>query len=130
MQRDIDQTSDHVIICGYGQVGEAIAEAIGAHGERVVVIDRREGIHELCDHPTVRGDATDDNVLVAAGIDRARGLVTALDSDAGNVFVTISARTLKPSLYIVSRANEPGTGAKLQALSTAKEVWLFAVTCG
>ncbi|MEL6983752.1 MAG: potassium channel protein [Actinomycetota bacterium] len=113
MQRMIDEMSDHIIICGYGQVGQAIANSIVAHGEPVVVIDVNEAIHRLVDLPTVRGDATDDQVLEVAGIARARGLVTALDTDAGNLFVTISARSLQPSLHIVSRANEASTVKKL-----------------
>lgn len=113
MQRRIDEMSDHIIICGYGQVGQAIAGSIVAHGEQVVVIDASEDIHRLVDLPTVRGDATDDEVLEVAGIARARGLVTALDTDAGNLFVTISARSIKPDLHIVSRANEASSVKKL-----------------
>jgi voltage-gated potassium channel len=122
MQRDIDRLSDHIIICGYGQVGQAIAASVRTHGESVVIIDAQGGIHEASELPTVRGDATDDDVLLAAGITRARGLVTALDSDAGNVFVTISARTLKPSLHIVSRANEASTVKKLMAAGADRVV--------
>lgn len=122
MQRDIDQTSDHIIICGYGQVGQAIASSIQTHGEGVVIIDARPDIHEASELPTIRGDATDDDVLRAAGITRARGLVTALDTDAGNVFVTITARTIRPSLYIVSRANEASTVKKLEAAGADRVV--------
>ena len=122
MQRQIDQLSDHIIICGYGQVGQAIATSIRNHGESVVIIDARADIHESSDLPTIRGDATDDDVLRAAGITRARGLVTALATDAGNVFVTISARTVKPSLYIVSRANEASTVKKLEAAGADRVV--------
>lgn len=122
MQREIDQMSDHIIICGFGQVGQAIATFIRGHGEQVVIIDRGESIHEATDLPTVRGDATDDAVLGVAGIDRARGLVTALDADADNLFVTISARTLRPSLYIVSRANEASSIKKLEAAGADRVV--------
>ncbi len=122
MQREVDQLSDHIIICGYGQVGQAITSAIRVHGESVVIIDRREDLHESIDVPTVRGDATDDDALRAAGITRARGLVTALDTDAGNLFVTISARTIKPSLYIVSRANEATSVKKLLAAGADRVV--------
>ena len=122
MQRDIDQLTDHIIICGYGQVGQAIASSVSTHGESVVIIDARPDIHETCELPTIRGDATDDDVLRAAGITRARGLVTALDTDAGNVFVTITARTVRPSLYIVSRANEASTVKKLEAAGADRVV--------
>ncbi len=122
MQREIDVMSDHIIICGYGQVGQAIAASIRIHGDQVVVIDSKEGIHRMCDLPPVRGDATDDEILQYAGISRARGLVTALDTDAGNLFVTISARTLRPSLYIVSRANEVSAVKKLQSAGADRVV--------
>ncbi len=113
MQRMIDDMTGHIIICGYGQVGQAIAASIVAHGQQVVVIDANEGIHQLVDLPTVRGDATHDEILEVAGIARAQGLVTALDTDAGNLFVTLSARSLQPSLHIVSRANEASAVKKL-----------------
>ncbi len=113
MQREVDQLSGHVIICGYGQVGQAIAESLTSHGESIVIVDQRDDLHESSGAPTVRGDATDDGALHAAGISRARGLVTALDTDAGNLFVTLSARAIKPSLYIVSRATEASTVPKL-----------------
>ncbi len=122
MKRELDKLSDHIIICGYGQVGEAITRAIRANGEPVVIIDERADLHYAVDLVTVRGDATEDETLHAAGIDRAKGLVTALDTDAGNVFVTISARTIKPSLYIVSRANEAATVKKLRAAGANRVV--------
>lgn len=122
MQRDIDEMSDHIIICGFGQVGQAIATFIRNHGDDVVIIDQSEHIHDATDLPTVRGDASDDVALEVAGISRARGLVTALDTDAANLFVTISARTIRPSLYIVSRANEASAIKKLEAAGANRVV--------
>ena len=122
MQRIIDDMSDHIIICGFGQVGQAIAAFIQGHGDELVIIDQGEFIHEATDLPTVRGDASDDRTLEVAGIARARGLVTALDTDAGNLFVTISARTLRPTLYIVSRANETSAIKKLEAAGADRVV--------
>ena len=122
MQREVDQLSDHIIICGYGQVGQAIAASIRHHGESVVIIDRRDDLHGAIDVPTVKGDATDDDTLLAAGIRRARGLVTALDTDADNLFITISARSLNPALYIVSRATESRNVDKLLAAGADRVV--------
>ncbi|MGB5760402.1 MAG: potassium channel protein [Acidimicrobiales bacterium] len=122
MKRELGNLSDHIIICGYGQVGEAITRSIRAHGDPVVIIDERADLHNAVDLLTVRGNATEDETLYAAGIDRAKGLVTALDTDAGNVFVTISARTIKPSLYIVSRATEGATVKKLLAAGADRVV--------
>jgi voltage-gated potassium channel len=115
MQRHIDALNDHIIICGFGQVGQAIAESIRSHGPDVVVVDTRDDIHEHTELYTIRGDATDDEVLMAAGIERARGLVTALNTDADNLFVVITARQIKPSLHIVARANEGSSIKKLEA---------------
>ncbi|MEM7276295.1 MAG: potassium channel protein [Actinomycetota bacterium] len=122
MQRELDHLNGHVIVCGYGQVGQAIVERLTRHGRSVVVIDQRADLEAEPTLLLVRGDATDDDVLEAAGIDRATGLVTALDTDAGNLFVTVSARTANPDLHIVSRANDPGSVTKLQAAGADRVV--------
>ena len=87
-----------------------------ATGQRFVVIDIHEQSLERAvadGHLVVMGDATDDATLRTAGIDRARGLITTIDSDANNVYVTLSARALSPTLFIVARASAPGAEAKL-----------------
>lgn len=113
MQREIDQLRGHVVICGWGQVGQAIGGALVDEGDRVVIIDRRGDISPPDRGYLVIGDATDDTVLEAAGIGRARGLISALDDDADNLWVTLSARGVNPGLLIVSRSNQPGAGPKL-----------------
>jgi voltage-gated potassium channel len=106
----------HFILCGYGRVGSTVARELVHAGQRLVVIDilpeslehaRRDG------HIVVEGDATADETLGLAGLDRARGLVATIDSDANNVYVTLSARALNPELFIVGRANAEGAEAKL-----------------
>lgn len=115
MGRQIDELSGHVIVAGAGRVGTAIAEYARRQGARVVVVDVTQPTHledELC----IVGDATDDETLLDAGIDRARTLVAALDSDAKNLYVTLSARSLAPDLFIVVRTNEQAAEPKfLQA---------------
>ena len=113
MQRSIDNLSGHAVICGYGQVGRAIAAAMGDAGIDVVLIDRDPGI-EAGGLYLVRGDATEDSTLRDAGTDRARSLVLALDSDVDNLYVALSARALYPELFIVARANSGGALPKLQ----------------
>lgn len=115
MQRELDKLSGHIVVCGHGRVGEAVAAEMARQGTPVVVIDRADDIHEQLMTLTVQGDATDDDVLLAAGIERARGLVTALDTDADNLFVTISARAINPTLHIVSRVIDASSEAKLLA---------------
>jgi voltage-gated potassium channel len=117
MRERLARMSGHYIVCGYGRLGSRIVQDLEARGEPYLVVEwsteieerlLREGI------PTVRGDATRDDVLLAAGVERARGLVSALDSDAGNVLTVLTARGLNPRLLIVSRANTDSSESKLQ----------------
>ncbi len=113
MERTISTTNDHVIICGWGRVGRAIADEVAAAGRDIVVVDHDADRLTGCPHPSVVGDATDDAVLDAAGITRAASLVAAVDADADNSFITLSARSLQPSLFIVSRARTRDSEGKL-----------------
>jgi voltage-gated potassium channel len=113
MERKVDQMRDHVIVCGWGRVGKAIARHVGASSGEVVIVERNEDRLEGTDVPFVLGDATDDAVLQAAGIDRARALVAALDTDADNLYVTLSAKTLKPGIFVVARARAWASEEKL-----------------
>jgi voltage-gated potassium channel len=101
MERQLAALSGHVIVCGWGRVGRAIATTIG---EDVVVVDRDPDRVATVPGLVVQGDATNDAVLEQAGIHRARALVAALNADADNVYVTLSARRLRPDLFLVARA--------------------------
>lgn len=105
MLREIEELEDHVIIAGWGRTGHAIAHSVRRAGQEIVVIDR-EPADDLSDHAVVIGEATDDVVLQQAGIKRARILVAALSNDADNLFVTLSARSLCPHLFIVARTSD------------------------
>jgi voltage-gated potassium channel len=109
-QRMIDNMSGHLIVVGAGRVGHAIIHYVGRHGAQVVVVDRLEQ-DDVAD-PTVIGEATDDDTLRRAGIERASTLIAALDSDADNVYVTLSARALNPDLHIVARTNDQANEPK------------------
>lgn len=114
MQRRIDALEDHVIVCGWGRVGRAIKPSLhGLDRSAVVVVDRDPARVAVAGDLVVEGDATDDGVLRRAGIERARALVAALDSDADNVYVTLSARALRPDLFIVARARVDAAEALL-----------------
>lgn len=113
MARDISQMTDHFIICGWGRVGRASAHYLTATGQQIVVIDRDPNRLQSIGHPTVLGDVTDDDVLMAAGIARARALIAAVDTDADNVYVTLSSRALRPDLVIIARARTESSKAKL-----------------
>ena len=115
MDRTIGRMRGHVIICGWGRVGQASAQYLTSTGQAVVIIDRDparllEGDRE---HPTVLGDVTDDLVLESAGIAHARALIAALDTDADNVYVTLSGRALRPDLVIIARARTQPSKSKL-----------------
>lgn len=111
MLKSIDDLHDHVIICGWGRVGNAVATFVRRSGGEVVIIDREPQAEES-DFAVVLGEATDDDILRAAGIDRAKTIIAALDHDADNLFVCLSARALRPDLFIVARTNDQKNEAK------------------
>jgi len=117
VKRQVDRLDGHYIICGYGRVGESVARQFVQSGAQFVVVDEDPEVLSRAEAEgflAVRGDAATDDVLEAAGITRARGLVAAVGSDAGNIFVTLSARVLNPGLLIVARASSEDTQSKLE----------------
>ena len=103
MERQIREMRNHVVLCGWGRVGQAIARYLLTSNDDVVVVDTSAERVATVDGPAVCGDATDEDVLRAAGIDRARVLITALNGDADNLYVTLTGRSMRPDLFIVSR---------------------------
>jgi len=114
MERTIDAMHDHVIVCGWGRVGRSIAAEVTAAGRDLVVIDQDAARLADCPHPTIIGDATDDAVLARAGLPRASAVVAAVDQDAENSFITLSARASRPDAFIVSRARSMESEPKLR----------------
>jgi voltage-gated potassium channel len=121
----VSKLRDHYILCGYGRVGSTVARELVHSGLKVVVIDtvpeslgraRREGFLE------VEGDATEEATLRAAGIERARGLITTIDSDAHNVYVILSARAINPHLFVVARANTADAETRLTRAGASRVV--------
>ena len=116
MMQRVNKLREHYIVCGYGRMGMQVAAELHELGLPLVVVDKDPHVGELCDRhniPYVIGDATEDETLYQAGITRARGLVSVLNSDADNVFVVLSARTLNPELMIVARATSEDAEKKL-----------------
>lgn len=114
MQQRLDRLEGHVVVCGLGQVGCALVHELRRQGQTVVAVDRASDALPLVGEQTVLGDATHDAVLIAAGIERASTLAVAMNSDADNLYVTLSARALNPRLFIVARANEANAEPKLR----------------
>ena len=116
MEKSLDSLKDHYIICGFGRVGEQIARDFAKAGKHFAVIDSNpEALVrvEKSAHLYVAGSATSDEVLKRAGIERAKGLVAASDSDPDNVLTTLSARMLNPTIFIVARASSSDVFEKL-----------------
>lgn len=120
MRKAIEDLEDHIIVCGAGTTGVHVIEELLATKRPFVVIDTDQSrvdwveSHVGASFLHVVGDATEDDVLRMAGIDRAMGVVSALSSDKDNLFVTITARQLNDRLRIVSRAKELGSANKLK----------------
>ena len=113
MDNKIAKLEDHVVLCGWGRVGQAIADDLVHAGRDVVVIDADADRVASVTLPTVVGDATHDDTLNAAGLRRASALIAALAGDAENLFVTLTGRAMKPDLFIVARARQDESIAKL-----------------
>ena len=113
MEQSIAAMRGHVIICGWGRVGRSIAAEVAAAGRPYVIVELDEDRVADTTAPVVIGDATVDQVLEEAGIARAAALVAAVESDAGNSFITLGARSLNQSLFIVARARQHDSEAKL-----------------
>ena len=117
MRGRVARMRDHFILCGFGRVGREIARDFTVEKIPFVVIDINPNSLERAateGFTVMHGNAADVATLQAAGIDRARGLVTAVDADADNIYVTLSARVLKPDLFIVARANAEDADRKIR----------------
>ncbi len=117
MAEAVARLKGHFILCGYGRVGTTVARELVHSKVPFVVVDINPNSVERAQADgmlVVAGDATQDAILEQAGVKRARGLITTTDSDANNVFVTLSARALNEHLFIVARANDEQTEAKLR----------------
>lgn len=117
MQKEIESMSNHIIICGFGRNGKQASKKLLDYGKPFVIIERdREVIEKLQDEniPYVFGNANEDETLIEAGIERASTLITALPSDADNLFVVLSARQINKTMSIISRASQETSYNKLK----------------
>jgi voltage-gated potassium channel len=115
--RMIEELSNHHLICGYGRVGRQVARDLRDAGDPLVVVDSTPANREICSRqgvPFVEGSPSDDEVLQRAGIARARSVIACMDSDAENIFVTLTARGLRDDVTIVARAAADDSEKKLR----------------
>ncbi|HYB31403.1 MAG TPA: NAD-binding protein [Solirubrobacteraceae bacterium] len=113
----IDSFSDHYIVCGFGRVGRQVSRDLRAAGAQHVVIDPNPLNREparLAGVPLIESEASDDEVLKQAGIDRAQAVIACVDSDAENIFITLTARELRSDIFIIARASAEDSEKKLQ----------------
>jgi voltage-gated potassium channel len=116
MEKMIDSFSDHYIVCGFGRVGRQVSRDLRAAGAKHVVIDPNPHNREAAmaaGVPLIESEASDDEVLMQAGIDRAQGVIACVDSDAENIFITLTARELRTDIFIVARASAEDSEKKL-----------------
>ncbi len=116
--KKIKKLENHVIICGYGRNGKQIVQELEESGQQYVLIEKdpeviNEAISENCDN-YLEGEATEDAILIEAGIHRAKALITTLPEDADNVFVVLTAREMNSNLLIISRASKDSSDKKLK----------------
>jgi voltage-gated potassium channel len=112
----INVMENHVVVCGLGRVGIQVANDLKFAGFQVIVIEEKtEGKQDLLNSfPSVSGDATRDEVLNQANIEKARSLIACLPNDADNLFIVLTAKTINPNLQIISRASQRSSVAKIK----------------
>jgi voltage-gated potassium channel len=118
LDQKLNRLKNHYIVCGYGRIGRVICRNLRRKPIDVVAIDKSPDLLPVMDADGilyVDGDASDESVLLRAGINRARGLVAALATDTDNVFLVLTARQLAPDLNIIARASQEAVKRKLKA---------------
>lgn len=116
LDRRIKKLNNHYIVCGYGRIGRVLCQLIKEESNDIVVIESDENLVVTMENDKmhyVHGNASDENLLEKAGIERASFLVAALGTDAANVFLVLTARQLNPNIYIMARASSPDVKSKL-----------------
>jgi len=116
-QKMLDHLRDHFLICGYGRVGRQVGRDLRSGGARYIVIDHNPDNREAAEMagvPFIEEEAADDEIMLRAGIERARGVIACVDSDAENIFITLTARGLRPDILIIARASAEESERKLR----------------
>jgi voltage-gated potassium channel len=116
MNRKLSSLNNHYIVCGFGRVGTEVAKEFIREKKKFVVIDDKEEVRICCEKENVLfilGDASKNDVLELAGINRARGLIAAVDSDVENLYITLTAKIMNPGIVVVARSDSEDNVEKL-----------------
>ncbi len=123
LEKVLESLENHYIVCGYGRMGKVICTELKQKGIPFVIVEKETRELDVDeDFIIIYGDATRDELLKNVGIEKAKGLISVLDSDAQNLYVVLSARGLNKDLFIVARANEEGSDYKLTRAGADKVV--------
>jgi voltage-gated potassium channel len=126
VKEKITKLKDHIIVCGYGRVGREVARVFESEGSPFIIIDPDlQAINKAANdgYLYVQGNATNDDILKEAGIERARALVAAAGDDADNVFITLSARGLRPDIFITARVDALEAETKLKRAGADRTIY-------
>lgn len=131
MNQHVARLHDHYLVCGFGRIGREICKILEENDRSFVVIDNDpEVIHDVEElhYLAYEGEASDDDVLLSAGIKRATGLVSVVSTDADNLYITLTARGLNPELYILARSSgASGVQTKLMRAGASKVISPYAI---
>lgn len=131
MNKQVLRQKDHYIVCGFGRIGEEICRMLQQHNLPFVIIESdADVVREIQElgYLELEGEASDDEVLLKAGIEKAKGLISAVSSDADNLYVTLTARGLNPDLYIMARSSGTrGAHTKLMRAGASKVISPYSI---
>jgi voltage-gated potassium channel len=125
LERQITELKDHFIVCGFGRIGRIICKELHADAIPFIIIDEdAQAVEEIraAGYLYLQKDATTEEALTEAGIATAKGIVTAVRSDANNVFITLTAKGLRPDIFVLSRSSDPKNEAKLKRAGASRVV--------
>ena len=125
LEAQIRKMRNHYVLCGYGRIGRMVSQQIMGRGLPLVVVENHTEVMDQLERdgvPFLRGDASDEERLMAAGIKEARGLISAVSSDADNLYIVLTARSLNPNLFILARASEERSIKKLKGAGADRVV--------
>lgn len=123
LDKRIDHLKDHYIVCGYGRIGKVLCKNLKREPIDLVVIDNNQELFSFIEEKDffyLMGDATDEAMLLKAGIKKAKGLIAVLGTDADNVFLVLTARQLNPDIFIMARAGQESSKSRLAAAGADK----------